>query len=137
MPPTTINPGRYFGPTLLDRTHQVSFGGYVDVPAGFRIGLISHFDSPLTSALVVPNTGLNGEIFRTDFTGDGSVQDPLPGTKLGAFDRSVNAAGLTNLINNYNSTQANQPTPAGKVLIANGVMTLAQMQALGGVSPSH
>jgi hypothetical protein len=129
------NPGRYFGPTLLDRTHQLSFGGYVDVPAGFRIGLISHFDSPLASALVVPNTGLNGDIFRTDFTGDGSVQDPVPGTKLGAFDRSVNAAGLTNLINNYNTTQANQATPAGKVLIANGVMTLAQLQALGGVSP--
>lgn len=130
------NPGRYFGSTLLDRTHQISFGGYVDVPAGFRIGLISHFDSPLTSALDVPNTGSGGEIFRTDFTGDGSVQDPIPGTKLGAFDRSVNAAGLTNLISNYNSTQANQPTPAGKVLIANGVMTLAQLQALRGVSPA-
>jgi hypothetical protein len=114
----------------------LSFGGYVDVPAGFRIGLISHFDSPLASALDVPNTGSGGEIFRTDFTGDGSVQDPLPGTKLGAFDRSVNAAGLTNLISNYNATQANQPTPAGKVLIANGIMTLAQLQALGGVSPA-
>jgi hypothetical protein len=40
------HPGRYFGPTLLDRTHQISFGGYVDIPAGFRIGLISHFNSP-------------------------------------------------------------------------------------------
>ncbi len=75
------NPGRYFGPTLLDRTHQLSFGGYVDVPAGFRIGLISHFDSPLASALVVPNTGLDGDIFRTDFTGDGTVQDPASGDK--------------------------------------------------------
>ena len=130
------NPGRYFGPTLLDRTHQLSFGGYVDVPAGFRIGLISHFDSPLTSALDVPNTGAGGEIFRTDFTGDGSVQDPVPGTKLGAFDRSVNAAGLTKLIANYNTTQANQATPAGKVLIASGIMSLAQLQALGGVSPA-
>jgi hypothetical protein len=130
------NPGRYFGPTLLDRTHQLSFGGYVDVPAGFRIGLISHFDSPLASALVVPNTGSDGDIFRTDFTGDGSVQDPVPGTRLGAFDRSVNAAGLTDLINNYNTTQANHATPAGDVLIANGVMTLAQLQALGGVSPA-
>jgi hypothetical protein len=128
-------PGRYFGPTLLDRTHQFSFGGYIDVPAGFRIGLISHFDSPLASALDVPNTESDGEIFRTDFTGDGGVQDPLPGTKLGAFDRSVDAGGLTNLISNYNATQANQATPAGKVLIANGVMTLAQLQALGGVSP--
>ena len=129
------NPGRYFGPSLLDRTHQISFGGFVDVPAGFRVGLISHFYSPLASSIDAANTGSAGEIFRTDFTGDGTIQDPLPGTKFGAFDRGVNAAGLTNLINNYNSTQGNQATPAGKVLIANGVMTLAQLQGLGGVSP--
>jgi hypothetical protein len=129
------NPGRYFGPSLLDRTHQISFGGYADIPAGFRLGLISHFYSPLASSIDAANTGSAGEIFRTDFTGDGTIQDPLPGTKFGAFDRSVNAAGLTALINNYNSTQGNQATPAGKLLIANGVMTLAQLQALGGVSP--
>lgn len=133
--PDNNNPGRYFGPSLLDRTHQLSFGGYVTVPAGFRVGLISHFYSPLATSIDAANTGSAGEIFRTDFTGDGTIQDPLPGTKFGAFDRSVNAAGLTNLINNYNSTQANQATPAGKVLIANGVMNLAQLQALGGVSP--
>jgi hypothetical protein len=135
--PTADNndPGRYFGPSLLDRTNQISFGGYVDVPAGFRIGLISHFYSPLSSSIDAANTGAAGEIFRTDFTGDGTVQDPLPGTHLGSFDRSVNASGLTNLINNYNQTQGNQATPAGKVLIANGVMSLAQLQALGGVSP--
>jgi hypothetical protein len=129
------NPGRYSGPSLLDRTHQLSFGGYVDVPAGFHIGLISHFSSPLASSIDAANTGSAGDIFRTDFTGDGTIQDPLPGTKFGTFDRGVNAAGLTALINNYNSNQANQATPAGKVLIANGVMTLAQLQALGGVSP--
>jgi hypothetical protein len=95
------NPGRYFGPSLLDRTHQISFGGYADVPAGFRIGLISHFYSPLASSIDAANTGSAGEIFRTDFTGDGTIQDPLPGTRFGAFDRSVNAAGLTGLINNY------------------------------------
>jgi hypothetical protein len=129
------NPGRYAGPSLLDRTHQISVGGYVDVPAGFRIGLISHFYSPLASSIDAANTGSAGDIFRTDFTGDGTIQDPLPGTKFGTFDRSVNAAGLTTLINNFNSTQANQATPAGKVLIVNGVMSLAQLQALGGVSP--
>jgi Carboxypeptidase regulatory-like domain len=129
------NPGRYFGPSLLDRTHQISFGGYVDVPAGFRIGLISHFYSPLASSIDAANTGSAGEIFRTDFTGDGTIQDPLPGTKFGAFDRSVDAAGLTGLINSFNSSQANQATPAGKVLIANGVMNLSQLQTLGGVSP--
>jgi len=127
------NPGRYFGPSLLDRTHQISFGGYVDVPFGFRIGLISHFYSPLASSIDAPNSGAAGEIFRSDFTGDGTVQDPIPGTKFGSFERGINASTLTQTINNFNQNVANNPTPAGKVLIANNLMTLAQLQSLGGV----
>jgi carboxypeptidase family protein len=129
-------PNRYFGPSLLDRTHQISFGGYADLPAGFRVGLVSHFYSPLSSPLVVPNTGLGaGEIFRTDFTGDGTVGDPMPGTHFGQFDRGTNASSINALVNNYNSKFGNQPTPAGQVLVANNLMTLAQLQALGGVAP--
>jgi len=130
------SPNRYFGPSLLDRTHQVSFGGYADVPGGFRIGLTSHFYSPLSSAIVSPNFGDPGEIFRTDFTGDGTTGDPIPGTHFGQFDRGTNASQLTALINNYNSNVAGQATPAGQVLIQNGLMTLADLQALGGVAPT-
>ncbi len=128
------NPSRYFGPSLLDRTNQISFGGYAEVPFGFTIGLISHFYSPLASSIDAPNTGIPGQIFISDFTGDGTVQDPIPGTKFGSFDRGVNAGGLTQLINNYNQNVANTPTPAGKVLIANGLMTQSQLQQLGGVA---
>ena len=130
------NPGRYYGPALLDRTHQISFGGYADVPGGFRLGLIAHFYSPLSSAIVAPNFGSAGEIFRTDFTGDGTVGDPLPGTHLGQFDRGTNAGSLNALIGKYNTTTANQATPAGNVLIQNNLITLAQLQALGGVAPT-
>jgi len=130
-------PNRYFGPSLLDRTNQISFGGYADLPLNFRLGLISHFYSPLSSSIVVPNTGNGpGEIFRTDFTGDGTVEDPMPGTHFGQFGRGTNASNLNALINNYNSNVGNQATPAGKVLIANNLMTLAQLQALGGVAPT-
>lgn len=129
-------PGRYYGPALLDRTHQISFGGYADVPGGFRIGLITHFYSPLSSAIVAPNFGDVGEIYRTDFTGDGSVGDPLPGTHLGQFDRGTNAGSLNALIGKYNTTTANQATPAGNVLIQNNLMTLADLRALGGVAPT-
>src|SRR5947199_7778102 len=137
-------PGRYFGPALLDRTHQISFGGYVDVPAGFRLGLIAHFYSPLSSAIVAPNFGDSAEIFRTDFTGDGTVGDPVPGTHLGQFDRGTDASSLNALIGKYNTTYAGQPTPAGNVLIQNGLMTAAQLAAAadpangiaGGVSPT-
>jgi len=128
-------PGRYFGPSLLDRTHQISFGGYADLPGGFRLGLISHFYSPLSSALVAPNFGNPGEIFRTDFTGDGSTGDPIPGTHFGEFDRGVNASQLNGVINKYNSTTANQATPAGQLLVQSNLMTLTQLQALGGVAP--
>jgi hypothetical protein len=130
------NPGRYFGPSLLDRTHQVSFGGYADVPGGFRLGLIAHFYSPLSSAIVAPNFGDVGEIYRTDFTGDGTTGDPVPGTHFGQFDRGVNAGNLNALISRYNTTVAGQLTPAGNVLVQNGIMTAAQLSELGGVAPS-
>ena len=129
-------PGRYYGPALLDRTHQISFGGFADLPGGFRLGLISHFYSPLSSAIVAPTSGGLGEVFLSDFTGDGTVGDPVPGTHFGQFDRGTNASGLTNLINNYNNKVAGQPTPAGQTLINNGLMTLTDLQALGGVATS-
>lgn len=129
-------PNAYFGPALLDRTHQLSFGGYGQVPGNFKLGIIAHFDSPLSSSLVVPNFGIgSGEIFRSDFSGDGTTQDPVPGTHLGNFDRGISANKLTSVINAYNSTYGNQPTPAGQVLIQNGLMTQAQLQKLNGVAP--
>jgi hypothetical protein len=136
--PTIDNnkPCGFSGPSSLDRTHQFSFGGYADLPLHLRLGTIFHFDSPLAAGLAVPVVGAGGEIFATDFTGDGTVGDPVPGTKQGAFMRSVSVGGLTNLINNYNNTVANNPTPAGQELIANNLFTLSQLQALGAVAPS-
>src|SRR5262249_7568545 len=43
------DPNRYFGSSTLDRTHQLSFGGYLDLPVGFQIGVMSHFYSPLST----------------------------------------------------------------------------------------
>ncbi len=130
------NPLRYMGPSTLDRTHQFSFGGNFGLPKGFQTGIIAHFYSPLSTPLVVPNSGLgDGEIFRTDFTGDGTTQDFIPGTKNGAFMRSVSPSGLTNIISNYNQNVAGQATPAGQVLISNGLFSLSQLQAAGGVAP--
>jgi hypothetical protein len=128
---------RYFGPSVLDRTHQLSFGGYADLPRGFQLSLIAHFWSPLSTSLVVPNTNLGpGEIFRTDFTGDGTVQDLVPGTHWGNFGRGIDASNINKVITNYNNTYANQATPAGNVLIQNGLFTLEQLRALGAVAPS-
>ena len=127
------NVNRYFGPSTLDRTHQLSFGGFVNFHGGFQWGLIAHFDSPFPNTLTVPNTGTGaGEIFRTDFTGSGVTQDPLPGTHVGSFDRGINASNINAAITNFNNqVAAGTPTPAGNVLIQNGLMTQAQLQALG------
>lgn len=122
------NPCGYSGPSALDRTHQFSFGGYADLPLGFRLGTIFHFDSPLASALAVPTTGIGpGEIFRTDFTGDGTVGDPIPSTGQGSFMRSVSVGDLSNVVNNYNNTVADHLTPAGQLLVTDGLFTAQQL----------
>jgi len=129
------HPLGFMGPSLLDRTHQFSAGGFFDMPAGLRASTIMHFYSGLPLTPVVPNTNLPGEIFRTDFTGDGTVQDIMPGSNMGSFNRDYGVSGLTAAIDNYNKTIANQPTPAGQVLVNAGLFTVAQLQKLGGVAP--
>lgn len=122
------NPNRFFGPAVVDRTHQLSFGGYADLPAKFRVSIISHFWSPLSTSLVVPNTNLGpGEIFRTDFTGDGTVQDLIPGTRVGSFDRGITSSNINWVLMDYNNKVALNLTPAGQVLLRNGLFTTAQL----------
>jgi len=90
-----------------------------------------------STTLTVPNTATGaGEIFRTDFTGDGTTQDPLPGTHVGNFDRGIDASNINKVISNYNTNVAGLPTPAGQVLIQNNLMTQADLVALGGVAPT-
>jgi|CZKK01.1.fsa_nt_gi hypothetical protein len=129
------NPLRYMGPSLLDRTHQISFGGNIDVPFNFRLGIIAHFYSPLSSPAIVGSTGTTGQIFQTDFTGSGFVSDPLPGTKNGAFGRSLDVNGLNSAISNYNTSQGGLPTPAGQQLVGAGLFTPGQLSDINLVAP--
>jgi hypothetical protein len=128
------NPNRYFGPSLLNRPNQLSFGVVGDLPKNFQLSFIGHFYSALSVPIEVPGSG-PGAIFQTDFTGDGTTQDPLPGTVNGAFGSQVNGSTINQLLVQYNNKYGNQATPAGQVLIQNGLFTLAQLQQLGAVAP--
>jgi len=141
-------PNAFLGPNGLDRTHQFSFGGTFDLPWSVRFGVVGHVYSPLPVNLTLPGGsaggGLGG-IFVSDVTGDGSgdgsgayagLGDLVPGTKLGAYGRSIKPKDLAAFISNFNATVAGTPTPAGQVLINNGLMTLAQLQAIGAVIPT-
>jgi hypothetical protein len=129
------NPNKYSGPSLLDRTHQLSIGGSFAVPGGFQFGLIAHFYSPLSSPVIIGDTGTGGQIFQTNFDGSGSYSEPMPGTTNGSYERDFGLSGLNAAINHYNTTQGNQPTPAGQVLVSNGIFTVAQLQSIGAVAP--
>jgi hypothetical protein len=152
------NPLSLIGPGSLDRTHQFNFGGYADVPLGFRIGMISHFWSPFAATptvlpIAAPTNAGPAGIFTSDFIGSGQIGNPLPidqtsstcGTmggecnyslyNVGAFMRSIGPEGLTKAVANYDATIGGTlPTPAGQALINSGLFTLAQLQLLGGVS---
>ncbi|HXW93347.1 MAG TPA: TonB-dependent receptor [Terriglobales bacterium] len=139
------NPLRFIGPNGLDRKQQIAFGGWLDLPYSFNLGVIGHFYSPLPVTLELPPSGLPGGIFVTDVTGDGTGDgsfassggrgDVFPGTNLGSFARGVTPGNLNDVIRNYNQNFAGRPTPAGQMLLNDGVLTPGQLLLLGGVLP--
>ncbi len=144
FPTDYAHPLAAMGPNGLDRTHQLSFGGVMDLPANFRLSLIGHFDSPLASNVTLPvGATAGGGIFQTDITGDGTgdgsfpsnggLGDLLPGTKLGSFGRDFGVGGLNQLINRFNTTMVGTATPAGQKLIDANLFSLTQLQSLQAV----
>jgi hypothetical protein len=123
----------YMGPGSLDQTHNLSFGGSFTLKYGPQIGLIGHFRSATPLDLLMDNLNGTAEIFRSDFTGDGTTGDPLPGTGPGAYMRSVHPGNMDKVISAYNSKFAGQLTPAGRALVDSGLLTSEQMVKLDAV----
>ena len=81
-----------------------------------------------------------GEIFRTDITGDGSVQDLFnpnggPGQARGNWAIRYLPGNLNSAVSEWNNTVAGTLTPAGQALVAAGLFTTTQLQALQAVKP--
>ncbi len=130
------NPGKFFGPSGLDRTHIVGVGATIDFPYATRVSMSSHWATAGALTLSLPNSGQPGEIFRSDVTGDGKVGDVVPGTNVGSFGRSIKPGQINNLIDSYNKNSAGQLTPAGQALVGAGLFSGAQLTALGAAEPS-
>ena len=128
------NPTQFYGPTSFDRTHQFSFGTIMNLPGNALVSFIGHFNSPLPTTLSIQDQGRAGEIFHTDFTGDGTTGDILPGLNIGSYGRSVSGNGLAAVINNYNANSAGKITPAGQALVNAGLFTQGQLVQLGAVT---
>lgn len=128
------NPNQIMGRNNIDHSNELSFGGSVGIKYGLQLGFIGHFYSAPPSTLTLDtSSGAAGQIFQTDLNGDGQTGDLMPGTNPGDYMHRIKGAGLNKLISSYNSEYAGQLTPAGKAVVAAGLLTANQMSALGGV----
>jgi Carboxypeptidase regulatory-like domain len=131
------NPGKYIGPTGLDRKHQFSAGVVMDLPAGIRANFITHYYTALPQTLTFFAPGNFEDIFQYDTNGDGQTGvAPIPGSNVGSFGRDINAGNLNAFLQKYSDKFGGQLTPAGQTLVNAGLFTSDQLQALCAVTPS-
>ena len=138
----SLRPNAFVGPDGLDRTSMLNAGTITDIKRGFTFSQITHWYSPLSQTPTIPTAfaGCGGgpeEIFCSDSTGDGTTGDFLPTAGPGAFGRSLKgASGLNRAIARYNTSYAGKPTPAGALVVAQGLFTASQLAQLQGVMPT-
>jgi carboxypeptidase family protein len=131
-----VNPDRFTGWDALDRTHQVSVGGFFRFQHSLQASFISHISSPLPVSLRFQQLAGGGEVLVTDLNGDGTTGDFVPGSSVGSYMRHTKATGLRSFIDSYNTNfaaSANPETAAGIMLINGGVFSLADLERMGGV----
>jgi hypothetical protein len=136
-----LQPNRFNGPNSLDRTHQLSGGLVMSLPLGFKADMITHWYTALPQDMIFSAPGNPEDIFQYDLYGTGQTPSdaapiPIPGSKLGAFGRSVKAGSVDNFLNNYSTNFGNQITPEGQALVNQGLMTTNQLMQLCAITPS-
>jgi hypothetical protein len=131
------NPGRFFGPSGLDRTHQLSGGVIMDLPGGVRANFITHWYTALPQTITYAAPGNGQDIFQFDTVGDGQTTlAPVPGSDIGSFGRDIKAGDLNNFLQKLSSQFGNKLTPAAQALVSAGLFTQDQLVALCAVTPS-
>ncbi len=138
---TNDKPTAFYGPSNLDRRHQVGVSLITELPLHFRFSTTTQYKTSEPSSMFLPTGSGAEDIFEDDLNGDGSVLnttggDPIPGTGRGAYGRTVHAGNLNQVLNNFNNNVAGTLTPAGKALVNAGLFTQAQLTDLGGVIES-
>ena len=85
------------GPLDRDLTHIVNLAGVVQLPLRFELAFnFSYASAPPFSAFVG----------GSDFNGDGTTNDLLPGTTVNAFNRGLGRAELEGLVAQFNQNRA-------------------------------
>ena len=133
------NPDRFTGPGALDRTHQISVAAHFDLQKSLELSFIGRLLSPLPQTLRFQQNSGGAEVLITDWNGDGTTGDIIPGSNIGSYMRGYSSSYLQTLISNYNSNvagSATPQTPAGQQLVTAGVFSLPELEQMGGVQQS-
>ena len=95
------------GPLANDVTHILNLAGVVQLPQRFRLGVnFSYASAP-------PFTAYVG---GSDFNGDGTTDDLLPGTTVNAFNRGLGRADLERLVAQFNQTHTGRRDAKGATI---------------------
>ena len=129
----------FYGPSNLDRLHQLGVSFIADLPVHFRISTTTQYRSNEASIGVFASPASDDatEIFISDFNGDGTTTgDPIPGTNRGDYGRKIhNGRELNKVLDRYNSQYGGTLTPAGEALVNAGLFTQDQLVALNATTP--
>ncbi len=95
------------GPLDRDITHIVNLTGVVQLPRRFQLGLNFSYASAAP---------LSAFVGGSDFNGDGTTGDLLPGTTVSALNRGLGREELESLVAQFNQTHAGKLDGKGALI---------------------
>jgi hypothetical protein len=122
---------QYIGRNDQDHSNMLTLSESLTIKYGLQINAIGHFYSAPSDTLDLAGITGGGQIFKSDVDGDGQTGDLIPGTGPGFYMHEVKGPGLARLITQYNATQVGTLTPAGKALVAAGLVTSSELVTMG------